>query len=229
MARVIGSGFLGKAFLKKKIKKKIVFFTSGVSNSLCTDTKEFNREKKKLLNFNLKRNETLIYFSTCGIFDPTRNKKKYFKHKIKVEKLIKKKFKKFLILRLPELIGKSNNRKTLINYLYNNLLLNKKIYLFKNSKRNLIHINEVVTITNYLIKNKIENQIINIANTRFVSPLYIVKILEKILKKKANFEIIAISKKNWNINLNKIKKIIPIYKKIFEKNYIEKSLRKNFK
>lgn len=228
MTKVIGHGFLGKAFSKKKLKEKVIFFTSGVSNSNCISEKQFNRERKKILNLKIKKDELLIYFSTCGIYDPSRNKKKYFKHKVDMEYLIKKNFTKFLIIRLPELIGKNNNKKTLVNNIYYNLLSNKKIFLFNGSKRNLIHIEDVVNLTTKLIRKKISNIIINLANTRFILPIDLLKIFEKILNKKAKFKVINVNKKSWYINLTKIKNLIPKYNSIFNKNYIETSIKKNY-
>ena len=230
MSSIIGLGFLGKAFFKKKkfINNNLVLFTAGVSNSSSINKKEYSREINKINNLKLNQKQILVYFSTCGIFDPSRKKKTYFKHKILVEKIIKNKFRNYLIIRLPEVIGKNKNKKTLINFIYSKLISNKKFRIFKNTKRNLLDIDDIINISLQIFKKKLKNQSINIANPDFISPIDIVKIFENIIKKKANYSFVIKRKKFWNINISKIKIIIPNYEKKFNKNYISNSIRKNY-
>ena len=133
-----------------------------------------------------------------------------------------------MIIRLPEVIGKNKNKKTLINFIYSKLISNKKFRIFKNTKRNLLDIDDIINISLQIFKKKLKNQSINIANPDFISPIDIVKIFENIIKKKANYSFVIKRKKFWNINISKIKKIIPNYGKKFNKNYISNSIRKNY-
>ena len=127
---IIGNGFIAQNFQSKiKIIKKLnlAIFASGVSNSLTHNNSDFLREKKKIAKYkNRINNKTLVYISSCGVFDPSRNQKPYFIHKIEMENLVKTNFKKFIIIRFPEIIGHSSNKNNLINFLYDKIKNNKK-------------------------------------------------------------------------------------------------------
>jgi hypothetical protein len=228
MNKIIGSGFLAKSFLKriKKINNNTVIFVSGVSNSSSLKKKEYAREAKKIKNLNIKKESLLVYFSSCGIMDPSRRKKSYFQHKERMEKIIKKIFNNFLIIRLPEVVGRSKNKNTLVNFFYNKIVSGEKFYIFKNSKRNLINIIDVVKISIFLMNSRnLKNDTVNVANPKFYDPLKIVKNLEKNLSKKGKYEVIDKKTKHWSIDLRKIKKLIPNYSNMFKKDYLIKILK----
>ena len=116
-----GSGFIGKSFIKyEEFFKKlgVCAYAAGVSNSLCEDKELFNKDKSRLADFSktIGQDQTLLYFSTCSIKDPSRNKNFYVKHKLDIENFIKENCKKYLIVRLPEVIGKNTNTNTLANF-----------------------------------------------------------------------------------------------------------------
>ncbi len=96
----------------------ICVYAAGVSNSLCKNKKLFEKDKKRLYDFSndINKNKVLLYFSTCALDDPSRNQNPYIKNKLEIENFIKKNFAKYLIIRLPEVVGKSNNSNTLINF-----------------------------------------------------------------------------------------------------------------
>ncbi|AZA87213.1 hypothetical protein EG349_10640 [Chryseobacterium shandongense] len=85
---IIGNGIMANA-LQPYDKEDVIFFASGVSNSLEKEASEFDRETT-LLKSVISRNpdKKLIYFSTCSIYDPTKSESPYVIHKLKVEKLI---------------------------------------------------------------------------------------------------------------------------------------------
>ena len=60
-----------------------------------------------------------IYISTTSVLDNYSKKDKYIRNKIIIENLIKKRLKNFFILRLPQIVGKSNNPHTITNFIYN--------------------------------------------------------------------------------------------------------------
>ena len=78
MNKIIGSGFLAKSFLKKikKINNNTIIFVSGVSNSSSLEKKEYSRETRKINSLNIKKENLLVYFSSCAVMDPNRRKKK---------------------------------------------------------------------------------------------------------------------------------------------------------
>ena len=71
------------------------------------------------------------------------------------------------------------------NFFYNNLIKNKPFKVFKNSRRNLLDIDDAIKNCIKIIKiNKNKNKIINLLNKKFYTPLQIVTSFEKISTKK---------------------------------------------
>ena len=114
-----GSGFIAKKFKKYSSffkKNNCILYAAGVSNSLQNKKKEFEREIQRINKFIKINKKKIIYVSTYSIFDKSRNHK-YVKNKIKIEKIIKKKVEKYIIFRLPEVVGSNKNPNTLVNSL----------------------------------------------------------------------------------------------------------------
>ena len=144
---IIGSGFIAKKFNKyyKYLKKsKLVIYAAGISNSSEENKKNLAKEVNRILNFCKFNDKRIIYISTYSISDASRLSKKYVKNKIKIEKIIKKKSKRYLIIRLPEITGHSKNHRTLTNYFYDKILHDKFFILFKNTKRNVLDIDDAI-------------------------------------------------------------------------------------
>ena len=89
---------------------------------------------------NLSEDFTIIYVSSCSVLDPSRKKSIYLKRKIKNENFVKKNFKKYLIIRIPEIIGKNKNKNTLVNFFYYKILNKKNFFLFKNLAYQRMHL-----------------------------------------------------------------------------------------
>lgn len=232
---ILGSGFIAKSFIKyEEFFKKhgICVYAAGVSNSLCKDKEFFDKDKNRLTDFSktIEHDQILLYFSTCSIDDPSRNKNFYTKHKLDIEKFIKKNFKKYLIVRLPEVVGKSTNNNTLTNFFFNKIKRQEKFDLWVEAHRSIIDIEDVVKILiDFLSNNKQnKNQIINIANTKKISAPHIVKILENITKTKAKYNLISKGEKNWNIDTSATNDSMKRCNIIFKKNYLENLLIKYF-
>tara|TARA_B110001450_G_C17644722_1_gene490701 strand:+ start:408 stop:1286 length:879 start_codon:yes stop_codon:yes gene_type:complete len=60
---------------------------------------------------------------------------------------------KFIVLRMPIVIGKFKKQGDIVSYLYNSLIDNKTVKLFNDGKyhRNIIHVNEVAESVNVLV------------------------------------------------------------------------------
>jgi hypothetical protein len=89
---IIGNGSIAKIL---EDRDDIVFFASGVSNSSCTDEKEYKRE------FNLLKTITtdnhIVYFSNLGIY---YKEDRYTQHKQEVEEYIRDNYKSYTIVRI---------------------------------------------------------------------------------------------------------------------------------
>jgi len=162
-------------------------------------------------------NKHFIYFSTCSIQDEYLKDSLYVKHKLEMEEIVST-FKKYTIFRLPQVVGMTNNN-TIINFFYNKILNNEKFELLIDSKRNLIDVTDVYKIADYLLNNNLcSNQIISIATPYYMKVFDIVEIMENLMNKKANYNIIQ--KGSWyKINIDEILKYKCIYDILDKYNY----------
>ncbi len=189
---IIGSGQLAKAFQKSKLKDDTCIFASGVSNSSCTDERQFEREKNLLID-TLKNNsdKKFVYFSSCALSAIEYPKNDYYKHKANMEDIIKEHSKKYYIFRVPQLFGDFiDNHKTLINFIYTSIEYNQKFNIYDEAYRYVIEINDVIKIVESYLTHHDSCMTVDIANTYRYKVLDIVQIFEKILNKKANYEVI---------------------------------------
>ena len=185
---IIGNGLSSNLF-KDSDRDDTVFFASGVSNSLETEKKAFLREEN-LLRKTLEENKekVFIYFSTCSIYDSSKNGSPYVNHKLRMEQIVEEFSTQFLILRVSNAVGKGGNPNLLMNYLINSIKEEKTITVHTLATRNLIDGEDVKTIALQLIKTQNYNRIINVAYLENFSTLEILEVLEKFLHKNSKTE-----------------------------------------
>jgi len=229
---IIGTGFLAKNFEKNKKffeKLNICVYAAGVSNSLCRDSKLFERDKKRLFDFshNIEKKKILLYFSTCALNDPSRNKNPYIVNKSEIENFIKKNFNKYLIIRLPEIIGKNNNNNTLINFFFKKIKENEIFDLWTNATRSVIDIEDVTQILiDFLSNTSLKNETINIANPKKYSATNIVSAIEDLISIKARYNLVNKGEVNWTIDVSPIINSIKNCGIEFDNCYLKKTLKK---
>ncbi len=182
---IIGNGLIANLF-RENDREKVVFFASGVSNSLETDKSAFLREEN-LLRKHLTENpeKIFIYFSTCSIYDSSKNGSLYVNHKLKMERLVEDLAPKYVILRVSNAVGKGGNPNLLMNYLANAVQEEKIINVHTLATRNLIDADDVKNITLKFINENSFNKIINVAYLENFSTKEILEILEKHFNKTA--------------------------------------------
>ncbi|MDE3213352.1 MAG: hypothetical protein KGM98_08965 [Bacteroidota bacterium] len=184
---VIGNGMIATRFSAYKNKEDILIFASGVSNSKDTHPENFDREFR-LLEQTLKANpdKMLVYFSTCSIQDPDLASAPYVIHKKRMEEFIQGRASRFLLFRISNLAGMSNNPYTLLNYFIFAVLNNQPITVWERAYRNIIGIDDMYLLVDDFIKRgaTIEEPV-NIANPENYSVLYILDCIETHLGKKA--------------------------------------------
>ena len=185
---IVGNGLLASAFSKSNLNfDKFVIFASGVSNSKETDPLQFHREFNLLES--VIRNigdKILIYFSTCSISENTP--KPYTLHKLSIEEYIKKNVHKFLILRLPNIVGVTHNPYQLTNFIYNKISDNSELIVYENVQRNLIDVDDIPIITKHIIECNIFNTHLDILFNNKISMIDLIKIFENVLNKTANIK-----------------------------------------
>lgn len=159
---VIGNGLIAKSFSSFESDDRYIIFASGVSNSSSTNELDYLREFE-LLRGLISSEKILVYFSTCSLFDSNLYHSRYVLHKKNIEEFISINFKKYLILRLPTVVGESGNPNTFFNFFYNKLLNNENVDVFLNSNRYLIDANDLTKIFNLLIMKNRLNEVLNVA------------------------------------------------------------------
>ncbi|AFM04280.1 NAD dependent epimerase/dehydratase family protein [Bernardetia litoralis DSM 6794] len=181
---IIGNGLIGGAFKENPARESIhsvVIFASGVSNSLEIAPKPFLREKKLLESVleNKKKLKKFIYFSTLSVYDKTKQDAAYIKHKLKLEETIRQECQNYLIIRVPNIIGKGGNPTTLLNYLITSVLNKTEIKVFKNAYRNFIDVEDLVKVVTQFIVADISNTTIDLLHPISYSMVEVISCIEK--------------------------------------------------
>lgn len=183
---IIGNGLIATAF-KEYDAGDVVFFASGVSNSLEKREEEFKREETLIRKTILENPDKLfVYFSTCSIYDSSKNSSLYVNHKLNMEHLIATEVPKYLIARVSNAVGKGGNQNTLINYLVSSMRNGDQINVHIDATRNLIDVEDIAKIVCELISSGQVNRIVNVAYVRNYPILEIITIIIEFLDKKAS-------------------------------------------
>lgn len=193
MKNIIGSGLIAEQLInhESRLNDKNIYFASGVANSNITDPDQFIREINMFqeVSSKLTSNETIVYFSSLGIFDTYRKTLPYFVHKKFMETLVAR-HPKFCIVRLGEIVAKSRKNPTLTNYFFFNLKKNEPTLIYSNARRFLTDID---TLMAFLIQN--QNALnslktINLVPAYSFSPLSIYLEMAKMLSRTPNYSIV---------------------------------------
>jgi len=225
---VIGGGLIAKAFQKYKNDNNVFVFASGVSSSKFCTVSDCDREERLLRNTLDECDDKIlfVYFSSCSIASSSLANDTYHTHKKKMENIIQTNAKKYTIFRLPNVVGRIINLNTLFYYLVDKVKLKKKFNLWSGAKRNILDIDDVVSIVNNIVDNSFfENEIINVANLNDVTVDEIVDEISKYLGIDAKYSIIEYDD-NYHIDVAKIKPIIEKLGLKFNSNYLKDIVKK---
>ncbi len=162
---VIGCGLIANGVSKISIEfPNVIFFASGVSDSNEQDDSKFLREKllleKTIIESDAKQ---IIYFSTYSVLDDTRKNDKYIIHKKEMERLVEN-TNNYLIIRLTNVIGKIGNKNNLIRFFIDKISIGEKVIVWKNVKRNIVGIDDLVNVIAIILNKDIKNQSILLAH-----------------------------------------------------------------
>ena len=226
---VIGNGMIANRFDNYRQDKDVIIFASGVSNSRETKKENFDRELTLLENV-IKENPgtRLVYYSTCSVADEEREQSPYILHKKNIEQFVISEVKNYHIFRVPNVAGLSNNPYTLLNFLIFNILGKKPVTIWKNAERNIIGIDDLHSLANYIIKeNFFKNSIINLANPFNYSMIEILEAVETHLQKKAIATYEEKGTKQF-IDISNISKLIQDLSINFNDEYLSRLLNKYY-
>lgn len=224
---IVGNGLIATLF-KDSDKEHIIFFASGVSNSLEENKSSFLREET-LLREMIKENpnKLLVYFSTCSVYDSSKNQSAYVQHKLRMENMVEKLAPFYLVLRASNAVGNGGNPNLLLNYVMHNIRHNIPIKLHTQASRNLIDAEDLKNITLQLLHDEYQNTIINVASPYNYTMYEIVSNIEKMIGVKAIINPIEIGHK-YTILIPEIKDYFTQKDETDRLNYLLCLLRKYY-
>jgi nucleoside-diphosphate-sugar epimerase len=220
MARSLGPLFAGD--------KRVVVYAAGVSNSSCNDEREFRRERERLGEVldSLAANTTIVYLSTCSIYDPAARGNLYVAHKLAMEEWLRNR-PRHLIFRLPQVAGITPNPHTLLNYLHARISRSERFQVWGNASRNVVDADDVAAIARSIVDRGICGQTINIAAPRSHSILEIVTAMEGAIGKSAVFDLVD-DGASYRIDVPAVTDIQRSVPHVFAENYLSDVLRKYY-
>lgn len=226
---VVGNGMIARRFKSYQHNDDFVIFASGVSNSKTTDDTAYEREKN-LLQSVIEKNpgKTLIYFSTCSVYDPDEQLHKYVIHKKDIEAFIQKHCDQYYIFRVSNLVGHSANPNTLLNFFIHHICNKINFHLWNNATRNLIDIDDMYLAVDHILQTRLYPcSIINVANPVMYSVKEIISEIESWCMVKANY--IPIERGSaFTIDTSVIAPVLQNLDIRFGKDYLKSLLKKYY-
>jgi nucleoside-diphosphate-sugar epimerase len=227
---IIGSGVLARAFAPYfSSSTSECVYAAGVSNSSCKDPTEYQREMLRLTDAltRYQHADLFIYFGTCSVNDPLANSTPYVQHKVRMEKIVAN-HPRHLILRLPQLAANTVNPHTLLNYIFARVSRSERFQVWKNARRNIIDVDDVVRIAVSLAKEDgLRGECVNIANFLDISVPDIVEIMAQVVGKKSVCDYLNYGGA-YPIDAGRIRHIAERCGVLFNPEYTEHVIRKYY-
>lgn len=226
---VIGNGMIAKRFSSYAEDNRWLVFASGVSHSLATSLEEFEREKTLLeKSIEINPEKTLVYFSTCSIYDPSLHHSAYVLHKLKMEELITTSASSYIIFRVSNPVGKTNNHHTVLNFFIEHIVTQTFFTVWKYASRNLLDIDDMYKVCQHMMEGgRAINKIINVANPVNYPVTSIIEAIEKHVDKKGHY----VFSEKGNSPLIDTTEIQPLFRQLrieFGPHYLDELLQKYF-
>jgi dTDP-4-dehydrorhamnose reductase len=226
---IIGSGLMARSFRGPQTERAdVVVHAAGVSNSQCTHPGEFERESV-LLGGTIaesRRAECLVYFSTCSIDDPASAGTPYVLHKLKMEALVRE-HPRHLILRLPQVAGRTPNPHTLLNFLYARIARGERFTVWAGARRNIIDCDDARAVGFQLIEAGVRGEIVNVASVRDHSLIEIVETLERVIGGHAVYDVVDRGAA-YAIDVTRVQPFFATAGVAFDGGYLERVIRKYY-
>jgi nucleoside-diphosphate-sugar epimerase len=162
----------------------VTIFASGVSNSAEIEPAAFRRERELLLETIAERQSRLVYFSTCSLTDPDRRHTPYVLHKRSMEELVAAQ-PGHIILRLPQLVGRTGNPHTLVNFLADRIRNSLPFEIWSHARRCVMDVETVAALTICLLETDKRNICSQLMPPELVTMPELVQMLEEVMGKRA--------------------------------------------
>lgn len=184
---IIGTGLIANS-LQNIDTNEVLYFASGVSNSLETKETEFEREFNLLSNaLNGNKEKKFIYFSTLSVQDQSKQNSHYVLHKLEMETYIKNNSDNYLILRIGNIVGKGGNPNTLFNFLKTKIKNNSRFVLHRNARRLLLDIDDIAGFLDNTCRS-LKNETINFAFPYYYNLKEIINAIQDKMNQVADYD-----------------------------------------
>ena len=226
---IIGSGMMARAFRGRMADRvDIVVHAAGVSNSQCNDVREFERENSLLRKTIAKASgaDRFVYFSTCSIVDPASAQTPYVLHKLAMESQVRA-HPRHLILRLPQVAGRTPNPHTLLNYLHARIARGERFSVWGGARRNIIDCDDASAIGCQLIEVGVSRETVNIACSHDHSIIEIVDTLCRVIHGHAVYDVLNRGAA-YAIDVSRIRPFLSLAGVSFDEDYLERVVRKYY-
>lgn len=149
---IIGNGLLARAFDAEAVAALgATLFASGVSNSNERSELAFERERELLLrHLDAFVGRSFVYFSTTSIGDADRGSTPYARHKRRMEEAVSG-HPGHVILRLPQVVGRTSNPHTLTNYFADHIRSGRPFEAWSKARRRIMDVDTVARLTTVLL------------------------------------------------------------------------------
>ncbi|MBR7800084.1 NAD-dependent epimerase/dehydratase family protein [Undibacterium fentianense] len=185
---IVGHGLIARSFASYlKDSADICLYAAGVSNSSTDVIVEFERERHTLLSAiaALDSQQHIIYLSTCHLVEDGAAQTPYMRHKLAMEEIVQT-CPSFLIVRLPLVVGYSNNPHTLLNYLANHIRRSYRFTGWTTARRGLIDAMDMARIVNAIVQNRwAHNCILSLAGPQIYTVPEIVSTMAEVIGRDA--------------------------------------------
>jgi nucleoside-diphosphate-sugar epimerase len=230
MLRIIGGGLIARELGNHvNCGLNCVVFASGVANSAMRCEGEFKKERR-LLEVALNSTEVdtpFIYFGTCSVYDLASRRTPYVSHKLEMEERVLTKSSGY-VFRLPQVVGNNANPDTLVRFLVDRIMKGERFECWEFASRNIIDVSDVSSILiTWLKKEPPLIKVQNIANPKFVSILELIRVIESIVGREANFDLVPRGG-SYNIDVLPMIRIIGKSELTFDDSYLYRVLNKYY-
>lgn len=226
---LIGKGVIATRFSDYLEQKDYLIFAGSVNDSSIQDNDIIQGEERAVRAALLAHPDIpFVYFSSCSILDPDVAHTPYVMHKMRMEELITKSAKYFLICRLPQVMALFDAESSLVNFLVDAITKQKTFELWAYSQKNFIDIDDVHKIVSEILNRKaVMNKIVNVANIHKTSVQHLVKEIEAFTGMAAKY-ILVNRGRDFDIDVSEIKPLLKDANIDFGQGYLHSTLKKYY-
>ena len=177
---LVGRGELATAFARRAPIAGALVVAAGVSDSSCADEAQFTRERTLLRDCIARAGDrALVYFGSCGVVAPELAALPYYRHKLAMEALVREAARRPMVVRLPQLVGRGDNRRTIVNAFHAALREGREITVHCDARRYFIDVEDVVEFVRHAVGSGALPPVpVDVACPQPYAPLDLVRALE---------------------------------------------------